>query len=111
MFNALLLLPCVENNKIDILVLFKGDSGVGELAPILLLLVAKSASLITISISTTTLAITMRTTTAGSSYPTLLANYLLGVLLVVLCLRLATFFVLIVNSCYLLRFIREVLLG
>ena len=57
-----------------VLALFKGVRGVGELAPISLLLVVKLASSVTTSISTTTPAIAMWTAAAGSSYPTLLAD-------------------------------------
>ena len=57
-----------------VLALFEGVPGVGELAPISLLLVAKLASSVAISISTTTPATAMRTAAAGSSCPTLLAN-------------------------------------
>ena len=82
--NILLLLPYIKNIKIKILVLFKGVSSVGELATILILLVAKLASAVTISIFTTILAIAMWTAAADFSYFTLLAIKLFGILLVVL---------------------------
>ena len=75
MFNALLLLPCVNGTIIGVLLSLKLVPGEWERAPELVLLITKPASAISTLTSATAPATAMRTTVASSSRPSLLANW------------------------------------